>query len=211
MTNSSRRTNDSKRGVAALACAALFFQGGATPSASPASNHVRAVDAARSWIKVHVGKVGLFSFAADEHEVDVPIASGSFDEETGAVELTIDAAQMRVEDPPSRRDKVEANMLGPEVLDAAKYPTIAFRSTGAKVVPEHSLGDAPRRLTIVGDLTLHGQTHPVSVVAQSVALTHFTGSAVLNQTAFGIAPIKVAGGAVRVKDQVGVTFEIELR
>jgi hypothetical protein len=40
--------------------------------------------------------------------------------------------------------------------------------------------------------------------------THFTGSATIRQTAFGITPIRVAGGTISVKDEVKVDFEIVL-
>ena len=39
---------------------------------------------------------------------------------------------------------------------------------------------------------------------------HYTGHATLKQTDFGIEPVKVAGGAVRVKDEVQVEFDIQL-
>ena len=60
-----------------------------------------------------------------------------------------------------------------------------------------------------GILDLHGQTHPISF---EVALKDglYQGSAVLKQTGFGITPIKVAGGTVKVKDEVKVAFSIAL-
>jgi polyisoprenoid-binding protein YceI len=213
MPKTSRPRNGFTTTIAtALACAAvLLMQGGAAPAASAAADRVRAIDPGRSWLKVYVGKEGLFAFAGDAHQVDVPIAAGSFNEETNVIELTIDAAKLRVLDPPSRQAKVQANMLGPQVLDVAKYPTIAFRSTSVSIAPEHLLGDAQRLLTIEGELTLHGQTHPVSVRAQDFGPARFTGSARFKQSAFGITPIKVAGGAVRVKDDVDIVFEIDLK
>ncbi len=161
-------------------------------------------DVTGSTMTVHVAKEGLFAFAADTHEVVVPIASGSYDPAARVVELTVNAKEMQVQDPPSRRDRVEANMLGPEVLDVEKYPTISFRST-ATVVQD------PTHWSVTGDLTLHGQTHPVTVQVDRLDLRHFTGSAVVTQSAFGITPIKIAGGTVRVKDQVTVAFSIVLR
>jgi len=154
-------------------------------------------------MNVNVEKEGLFAFAADNHQVNVPIASGTFDAETPSVELTIMAAKMQVQDPPSRRDRVEANMLGPEVLDVERYPTITFRA--AKI----DVGDSTQ-WTMIGDLTLHGQTHPVTVHVVKTDATHFTGSAVIRQSTFGITPIKIAGGTVRVKDDVKVSFAITL-
>jgi polyisoprenoid-binding protein YceI len=60
-----------------------------------------------------------------------------------------------------------------------------------------------------GSLTLHGQTRPVVVTVRETA-GHFTGVSRLKQSDFGIAPIKVAGGAVRVKDEIQIEFDIQL-
>jgi hypothetical protein len=53
------------------------------------------------------------------------------------------------------------------------------------------------RWVIHWNLKLHGQTHPISF---EVALKDglYQGTAVLKQTGFGIIPVKVAGGTVKV-------------
>jgi len=162
-------------------------------------------------MKVRVGKEGLFAFASDEHQVNAPITSGSFDEDRKSVELTVDATKMQVLDPPSRRDKVQANMLGPQVLDVEKYPTISFHSTGVIEAASPTEGSAPKIWTIKGDLMLHGQTHQITVSTERLDANRFTGSAPVKQTAFGITPIRVAAGAVRVRDEVDITFDIILK
>ena len=212
MRKSTRGSGAFIRGVVtALSCAAvILWHGNATPAATESSPHLRPIDTERSWLKVYVGKEGLFKFAGDEHQVDVPIAAGSFDDEKRSIEFTIDAAKMHVLDPPSRRDKVQSNMLGPQVLDVAKYPTISFRSTGVSITPANR-SEPSNFWNVKGDLTLHGQTHPVSVVARNLGPGRFTGSARLKQSTFGIAPLRVAGGAVRVKDEVDIVFEIDLK
>jgi hypothetical protein len=42
------------------------------------------------------------------------------------------------------------------------------------------------------------------------AAGHFTGVARLKQSDFGITPIKVAGGTIRVKDEIQIEFDIQL-
>jgi hypothetical protein len=37
---------------------------------------------------------------------------------------------------------------------------------------------------------------------------HYSGSATLRQSDFGIKPVAAAGGAIKVKDEVRVEFEI---
>ena len=39
---------------------------------------------------------------------------------------------------------------------------------------------------------------------------HFSGSATIRQTAFGITPIRAAGGTISVEDPVNVDFKIVL-
>jgi polyisoprenoid-binding protein YceI len=172
---------------------------------SPAYGSPRAFDLQHSNLTVQVHKQGLFSFLADDHEIAAPIASGSYDSDAKTVELTVDATKMRVLDPrlaANQRDSVQANMAGP-VLDVANNPTIAFRST--------KIDDAnPNAWTVSGNLTLHGQTRPITVAVRKKDATHFSGLATVRQTACGLVPIRIAGGAVSVKDDVEVTFEIAL-
>jgi len=64
---------------------------------------------------------------------------------------------------------------------------------------------------VSGDLTLHGQTHPVVLDVNRVDASQFTGSTMVRQTAFGINPIGIAGAGVTVKDDVRVVFEVFLQ
>jgi len=56
---------------------------------------------------------------------------------------------------------------------------------------------------------MHGTERPISF---EVALKdgRYRGSANLKQTDFGMTPITIAGGTVKVKDEVKVEFEIAL-
>jgi polyisoprenoid-binding protein YceI len=162
------------------------------------------VDMQRSSITVYVSKQGLFSFLADNHVINAPIASASYDREGRSVELTVDASKMQVLDPNLPADKratVQSNMVGPQVLDAAKYPTIVFQSTSMEEAKSGSW-------TVTGNLQLHGQTHSMTFELRENADGHFTGSTTVRQSAYGITPIKVAGGAVSVKDDVRIQFDI---
>ncbi len=55
--------------------------------------------------------------------------------------------------------KRDEHLLSDEILDAAKYPTMTFRSTRI----ERRLDNA---LTVHGDLTIHGVTKPVTFFAE---------------------------------------------
>ncbi|HLJ84416.1 MAG TPA: YceI family protein [Candidatus Eremiobacteraceae bacterium] len=186
--------------------AVIIFAAAAMAADQTPNSHVHAIDVARSHMTVSVYKEGIFAFAADNHVVNASIASGWFNDESKAVDVRVDATKMQVLDPkmPSnRRDQVQANMIGPEVLDAAHYTLIEFRSSKIATTD----GD---NWSVAGDLTLHGQTHPLTFSVTRIDAAHFKGTATVRQSTFGISPIRIAGGTVRVKDDVKVEFEISL-
>ena len=173
-------------------------------ASSPAPSRNRVIDGARSSVTVRVYKSGLFSAFAHDHTVRAPIRQGEVT--LGAepeVRLEFDSRQMTVLDPEvsaKDRDEIQRTMLGPEALDSAKYPEIGFRSTRVEAV---STG----RWRVAGELTLHGQTKPI-VVEVDQADSSYSGKARIKQTQFGITPIRIAGGTVKVKDEVVVEFRI---
>jgi len=83
-------------------------------------------------------------------------------------------------------------MLGPEVLDTQHHPEIVFKSTGAEAT-------GPGQWTVRGNLTLCGQTRPVTVHA-TLKDGHYTGESTVKQSDFGIKPPGMAG--VKTKDEV---------
>ncbi len=164
----------------------------------------RPMDIAKSTLTVFAYKSGLFSFAAHDHEVAAPIASGTIDESgQPSVAVKIDARQMRVLDPKASakdRAEIQQTMLSDKVLDAMRYPEIAFTSTSIRPAGR-------KKWTVNGNLTLHGQTHPVTMeVIQQYA--NYVGTATIKQRDFGIAPISLAGGTIKVKDEVKIQFSI---
>jgi polyisoprenoid-binding protein YceI len=86
------------------------------------------------------------------------------------------------------------------VLDSERFPEIRFRSTGVE-----PLGEG--RWTVLGDLTIHGETRPVKVRVEG-ANGHYRGTAELKQKEFGITPVTVGGGAVKVKNELRIEFDL---
>jgi polyisoprenoid-binding protein YceI len=166
----------------------------------------RTIDAEHSGLKVRVYKTGFFSAFAHNHEIDAPVTQGAVDtSEQASVKLSVDARKLRVVDPEvSEKDRgdIQKTMLGPEVLDSEHFPEIVFKSTAVEP-------NGADRWTVRGELTLHGQTRPVAVDV-SYRAGHYTGQATLKQTEFGIKPVSIAGGTVKVKDAVRVEFDIQL-
>src|SRR5436305_10147161 len=70
------------------------------------------------------------------------------------VDAQVDAASVDTRD--ERRD---GHLKSPDFFDVEKYPTLTFKST--KV--EHTGGN---EYNVSGDLTIHGETHPVTLKAE---------------------------------------------
>ena len=164
----------------------------------------RSIDTTRSTLTVFVYKSGLFSAFADNHIIKAPIAGGSLSDDPAAgIELSIHAANLVVMDPglsADRRNEVQARMAGPEVLDVARFPEITFASTTIAEI-------APARWSVTGRLTIHGQTRAVTFPVRKLG-DIYTGEVTISQHDFGIEPIRIAGGAVKVKDQLKIAFEV---
>lgn len=172
------------------------------PRAADTSS-ARSIDTERSVLTVRVYKAGAFSAFGHDHEIRAPIQKGAFDEGKATVDFAVNSRALRVLDSDGSdkdRAEIQATMLGPKVLDSDKFPEIRFRSTEVTRVSEG-------RWTVHGALALHGQTRPVKIDVERQA-GRYRGSARLRQTEFGITPVTVAGGAVKVKDEVRVEFEV---
>ncbi|HET6142963.1 MAG TPA: YceI family protein [Candidatus Acidoferrales bacterium] len=166
----------------------------------------RSIDTNKSTIVLHVGKSGVFSGFAHDHDITAPVTSGNVNNSKPlSVEIRINTRVLRVRDEDASekdRNQVEATMLGPEVLDSERNRVITFKSRTVEV-----LGDGHWKVR--GELTLHGQTQSVTAEVTEKP-GHYTGRTVVKQTDFGINPVKVAGGTVKVKDEVRVDFDLQL-
>jgi polyisoprenoid-binding protein YceI len=174
------------------------------------------IDATKSRVTIAVGKAGAFSFMAGHtHEVSGPIEDGAIafdpdDPSRSQIHLSIAAAALKVSganEPPDDRPKVQATMEGANVLDVARYPHIAFRSSRVTVKQREN---GALEVVVAGDLTIRGVTQPITApVHVTLAGSRLTadGRFAVKQTVFGMKPVSV-GGVVAVKDTLDITFSI---
>ncbi len=96
-----------------------------------------------------------------------------------------------------------------EVLESGKFPEITYQCPASRV---STIG--PMQFTLSGDLTLHGvaraQTVSVRVYLMGDALRG-QGEATVRQSDYGLRLVSVAGGMLKVKDEVKLTYDILAR
>jgi len=178
----------------------LAFMIGAAPFGAA---QTAAVDSTSSSLTIKVDKTGFFSAFAHNHTIQAPIASGQLDVNKRTMTLSFNAKDMKVLDPGVKASEVaeiDQTMKSDKVLDVQRFPEIRFVSTS--VTPQDS-----SHYQVRGDLTLHGVTKPVEMPV-TLANGRYSGSVKIKQTDWGITPVSVAGGTVKVKDLIEIVFEI---
>ncbi|GAB2603176.1 YceI family protein [Spirosoma areae] len=84
---------------------------------------------------------------------DAKITATKPDLSDAVVELTADINSVSTEN-----DRRDTHLKSPDFFDAAKYPTLTFKSTSFKKVEG-------KKYKLTGDLTMHGVTKPVTLDA----------------------------------------------
>jgi polyisoprenoid-binding protein YceI len=132
-----------------------------------------------------------------------------FDSEklAGRLHLTARAASLEVMNEVTDRDRksIERVLFG-ELLQPEKFPEIVFRSSKVVCSPA---GDQRYRVSIEGVLCLHGEenseTMEVQLVRSDDSLRIY-GDCRLRQTDYGLPIASVAGGMLRIKDELKFVF-----
>jgi polyisoprenoid-binding protein YceI len=123
-----------------------------------------------------------------------------------AIEVEVESIEVRTGTggvkPLTDADRAEiGKTLREKILQTSRYPTIIFQSTLA--------GGNPEAFWVEGDLTITGTTQPVTVHGQLAdGRTH--GSATVTQSTWGIKPYSAFFGALKLRDEVEVEFDLAL-
>lgn len=193
----------------------------AAPSAAVrAEPGTYALDPARSEIAVLVRRGGSLARLGHDHVVSHPALQGRFsvpaDGGRATGEITVVLSELVVDDPalraryaldtqptPAAIEGTRANMLQ-RVLEVDRFPLARLR-----------LSADPRAPAVVDvDIELHGVTRRQRVAVDWQAAggeLHARGRLVLLQTDFGMQPLTVLGGALRVEDRLEMDFELRAR
>jgi len=165
-------------------------------------------------VVLKTGRAGLASRAGHDLTIEVTRWSAEVqvpDEEAGGVtaatvQADLDLGSLEVRSgtggakPLSDRDRADIKKQISGILGTG---TASFASS--KIVRVGSSGGA-----IEGTLTFNGQSEPVRLQVSESEPGRYRGSATVIQTALGIKPYVGFFGALKLKDEVGVEFEVNL-
>jgi hypothetical protein len=218
--------------LALAACAAPHPRSTRAPSAAETGTYLQAlpapgdytIDSGTSELRLLIYRAGPLARLGHNHvmvnravsghaQIGADISSTSFSLSMPASAFTVDDAQSRSEEgedfpgeiPGDAKEGTRHNMLSAAVLNAAQFPDITVTSAALSgglqaVTADLEISAAGRRSKISAPLTLQGD-------AQHIVAT---GSMELKQTALGLAPYSLMGGALQVQDMMQLKFKITL-
>lgn len=109
------------------------------------------VDGAHTDVVFSLDHLGYSKVFGSFEDVDGRFTFDPDEPEAATVTLTIQAASVD-----TNHKKRDEHLRSPDFLNAKEFPTITFESTGVEVTGKDTA-------EVTGDLTLHGQTHPVTL------------------------------------------------
>src|SRR5579872_2893987 len=171
-------------------------------------------DTRASQFTVQVFSGGLLS--AFGHNPTIAIRDFVGEAEVNADDITnsslrfsVKADSLSVKDNISDKDRRDMERtMHEEILETASYREIAYQCSNISAT---KAGEGQYSVTLNGELTLHGVSRPHTVPAR-VAVTENSlrafGTFTLLQTDYDLKLASVAGGALKVKDELKFSFNI---
>lgn len=195
------------RTYAALAVMAIWP---AVAQDLPAGSY--AMDKAHASLTFTVNHLGFSHYTAQFASFDAKMELDPANPSTAKLEATVDTASLELSSPP---EGFKDELIGPQWLDAAQFPTMTFKSTKVEQTDD-------KTAKVTGDFTLHGVTKPVTLEVtfnggypgipdlDPNARLGFSAKGTLKRSEFGIAiGIPAAGTNMGVSDEVTIAIEAE--
>ncbi len=175
------------------------------------------IDGRSSRFTVRATATGLLAKMGHNPNIAIRDFSGEvkFDPdklEASSFRLLIKTSSLGVQDDISDKDRREIErLMNEEVLETAKFSEIVYDAPNVSVT---KMTDMLYGATLNGNLSMHGTTRkqPITArVAMSGSMLRASGDFTLNQTDYNINLVSVAGGALKLKDELKFSFEIVAR
>jgi len=123
--------------------------------------------------------------------------------------LTVKASSLNLTDSVKEADRQEIQRtVMEEVLEAARYPDISFRSTGFAAT---RIAENWFRAQVPGVMELHGKSKPLAIDTQlrfADGDVRLSGEFALSLTEYSIKRVSALGGLIKVKDDLKFAFDL---
>jgi len=170
------------------------------------------IDAGKSLFTVQAFAAGIASvvahspkFAIRDVVGDIRLVPGSLQD--ASIELAINVGSLEILDEVSASERREIErVMFDEVLEKRRYPKVDYKSSS---VTSTKVGENMYRLSVKGDLTLHGITRGVPLESQVMVgddSFRAQGSFAISQLDFGLKIASVAGGTLKIKDELKFVY-----
>jgi polyisoprenoid-binding protein YceI len=189
-----------------------------TAGASEVTKIRYVIDAKGSTFIVRAFVTGLLSSFGHNPTIAIPDFQGEvqFTSDTledASLRLVIQATSLIVTDDISAKDRQEIQQrMREEVLETDGFEEIVYECDRVSSIQKISEGQYAVALN--GDLSLHGvtQTQPVSArVTMKGETFRAAGDCSLRLSDYEIRPVSAAGGTVKLKDELKLSFDIAAR
>jgi polyisoprenoid-binding protein YceI len=171
-------------------------------------------------VLIRTGREGLAARAGHDLTIEITrwsarvtvpdAASGGVAAASLTAELDLGSLAVRLgtggAKPLSDRDRRDILGTARKILGQAAQASFA----SSRVIPS-AAGSASQGGAIEGTLTLRGTSRPLRLQVTSPGPGHLRGSATIRQTDFGITPYSGFLGALKIKDEVAVEFDIRIK
>lgn len=180
---------------------------------TPQNGTVRyAIDSRASQFTVQAFASGLVAAVAHSPKIAIRDWAGHVDfvpdtVKGGKLKVVVKASSLEVLDELRESDRRQLHrVMNDEVLETAQFPDVIFESTNIEV---ERLKEALHRVNVAGDLALHGVINPHTFFAQvafGVDSFRAYGEFRLLQSDYGIRVASIAGGTLKLQDELKFTF-----
>ncbi len=186
---------------------------------SPPATTVRyVIDAKASTFIVRAFATGMLSAFGHSPTISVPDIEGevrwtSSSMEDTSLRIVANASSLTVADDISKSDRHEMERkMHEEVLETDSFPEIVYECS--RVSSIQKLGEGQFSAALDGYLTLHGVTQgqPISArVTLKGDVLRAAGEFSVRLSDYEIRPVSAAGGMVKLKDELKLSFDIAAR
>ena len=165
------------------------------------------LDTSRTKVEFSARHLGVVTVRGHFAEVSTAAVIDPAYPERSSIQVTIQAASIRTHN--AARDQ---DICSSRFLEVDKFPVLTFTSTNIEPSGEDGY-------TLTGDLTVKGNTHPVSlqVVKQKESSSsmerhriYYRGQAQINRKNFGLSFNLILDGKFVVSDEIQIMIEGEL-